>query len=61
MIGNNRLKEVRNLREVIIPEGLEKIGSCWFIFADIESVWIPVSVTEIGEGAFCCCRKLKNV
>ena len=61
MIGENRLQELRNLREVVIPEGLEKVGSYWFIFSDIESVEVPTSVTEIGAGAFYWCKKLKRV
>ena len=51
-VGNKRLKDLRSLRDVVIPEGLERIENYWFVFADIESVEVPASVTEIGEGAF---------
>ena len=51
-IGKVRLQDQWSLRSVVIPEGLEKVGSYWFIFSDIESVEIPGSVTEIGAGAF---------
>ena len=61
MIGENRLQELRYLREVVIPEGLERIGCYWFAFTDIEGVEIPASVTEIEEGAFYWCKKLKHV
>lgn len=43
------------MKELIIEEGVEEIGNyafsdCWLL----ESVTIPISVTEIGEGAFDC-------
>ena len=60
-IGKVRLQDLWSLRSVVIPEGLEKVGSYWFIFSDIESVEIPGSVTEIGAGAFYQCKKLKHV
>ena len=61
VVGDKRLKDLRNLRNVVVPEGLEKIGNYWFVFANVESVEVPASVMEIGEGAFYQCKKLKSV
>lgn len=55
---------VWNLREqknIVFPEGIERIGNHWFWGASIESVTIPASVREIGADAFCYCKKLKSV
>ena len=60
VVGDRCLKDLRSPRSVVIPEGLEKIGNYWFVFADIESVEVPASVTEIGAGAFYQCKKLKS-
>ena len=35
MIGNKRLRDLRQFKEVIIPEGVEKIGDHWFSRSDI--------------------------
>ena len=49
------------MKNVIIPEGTEKIGNHWFWGSDIESVEIPASVREIGVDAFFKCKCLKSV
>ena len=49
------------MKEVIIPDGTEKIGSCWFWGSEVEGVDIPASVAEIGVAAFRRCTKLKRV
>ena len=53
--------DLRSLRQIVIPEGVEKIGNHWFWGASIESVTVPASVREIGAAAFCYCRQLKHV
>ena len=49
------------MKDVIIPDGIEKIGNYLFWGSDVESVTIPESVKEIGEGTFYECTKLKKV
>lgn len=48
--------------EVVIPDGVEKIGPYAFCQCEeITSVVMPDSVTEIGEGAFAGCTQLASV
>lgn len=61
MAGDARVWDLRNLREVVIPEGVEGIGRHWFYYTAVESVTIPASVREIGARAFCRCWKLRKV
>ncbi|WP_220149513.1 leucine-rich repeat domain-containing protein, partial [Metamycoplasma hominis] len=60
-IGGYAFSDCTNLREVILNEGLEKIGALAFYDTNIESITIPGSVKEIGEGAFSGCTNLKEV
>lgn len=61
MIGNINLQNFRKQKNVIIPDGVEKIGNRWFWGSDVESVTIPASVKELGTDAFCKCRNLKRM
>ena len=61
MAGKQRVWDLRSLKQVVIPDGVEKIGSYWFYGTDVEEVTIPASVTEIGTEAFCSCKKLTKV
>ena len=56
-----RVWDLRELRDVVIPDGAEKIGNHWFLDTSIESVTIPASVKEIGVDAFRYCEQLKHV
>lgn len=48
--------------DLVIPEGVEKIGRCTFAFYQaLRSVTIPESVSEIGEYAFALCYKLEKI
>jgi len=40
--------------QIVLPDGLKKIGSCAFFdcFIELKSVNIPLSVEEIGDEAF---------
>lgn len=38
--------------DVVIPEGVTKIGNSVFAYTDVRSIVIPEGVTEIGMGAF---------
>lgn len=58
LAGGKRVWDLRALRVVAIPEGIERIGDGWFAGSDVESAEIPVSVKEIGDSAFCGCRRL---
>ncbi|WP_416371694.1 leucine-rich repeat domain-containing protein [Metamycoplasma hominis] len=51
----------KNLKEVILNEGLEKIWAEAFRYTNIESITIPSSRKEIGEDAFYNCTHLKEV
>ena len=52
----------KSRRDVVIPEGVEKIGSFAFAYSDdMLTVTIPVSVTEIGDGAFAGCTTLVEI
>ena len=61
VLGNTRIWDLRKLKNVVIPDGVERIGNYLFWGSNIESVTIPASVKEIGEGTFCRCKKLKRV
>lgn len=52
---------MREQKDVVIPEGTEKIGRRWFQGCGVESVTIPASVKKVGDDAFLNCRSLKRV
>ena len=47
--------------DVVIPEGVLKIGSCAFIQTMIRSVNMPNCVVEIDSSAFSDCKNLQSV
>ena len=49
------------LKEIVLPEGLMKIGRASLSYSGIEKIVIPESVEEIGEDAFLQCDKLNTV
>ncbi|RCJ02458.1 leucine-rich repeat domain-containing protein, partial [Metamycoplasma hominis] len=49
------------LKEVILNEGLERIGAETFVSAKIWSITIPSSVKEIDKSTFSGCTNLKEV
>lgn len=51
-IGNYAFGCCRNLKSVILEEGVKYIGECAFSCSGIMSIDIPDSVTEIATGAF---------
>lgn len=51
----------RNIVRTKIPPYIKQISSYSFDSSSIESVIIPPSVTHINKGAFCYCKKLRNV
>ncbi len=50
-----------HLETLNLPEGLEKIGQKCFVNVAVETVRIPASVTEFGEGVFYECENLRSV
>ena len=61
MVGGVCVWDLRNYTYVIIPEGIDRIGSSWFWGSNIESVEIPTSVKYIDTTAFYYCQNLQNV
>lgn len=55
------LGELRELKEIIIPDEAKEIGSYWFWGSGVESVKIPCDIRKIGVEAFCNCKELKNI
>lgn len=60
-VGETPLWDLRQLKHIVLPDGLEKIGNYWFSASDVESVTIPASVVSIGDGAFLQCKELRSV
>jgi hypothetical protein len=49
------------LREIVLNEGLQKIGQdAFWRCSSLESITFPSTVTEIGRGAFMECRNLQE-
>lgn len=61
MVDQTPLWDLRALKRVVIPAGVERIGSYWFSCSYIEYVEIPASVFEIGVEAFSGCQALRSV
>lgn len=61
MVGNVKIWDLRMQRDIVLPEGIKKICNYWFYRTNVKSVMVPASVKEIGNGAFCKCKKLKSV
>jgi hypothetical protein len=49
------------LKNITIPFGLKAIGKCAFLCQGITDIYIPDTVTFIGDGAFSTCFGLSNV
>ena len=46
---------------IVVPETVEKIGNCAFIFSSISSISLPSSLKELGHEAFMMCPNLVGV
>lgn len=57
----DRVWDLRGCKQVVIPNGTQKIWNHWFWGSGIESVTAPASVVEIGTEAFGSCKCLKAV
>ena len=51
-IANYAFEDCDNITSVVLPEGLEWIGSCAINGCSIESLTLPSTITYIGENAF---------
>lgn len=61
-VGDRMFKERRQLKEVILNEGLQKIGDSSFSdCSELKHINLPSTVTEISGNAFYNCTKLKKV
>ena len=60
-VGGMPLIDLRRLREVVLPEGVEEVGGQWFKNTGLESVSLPASVRVVAREAFYNCRSLKRV
>lgn len=60
MVGDRLLWDLRALREVALPDGIQRIGCKWFSGSEIEGVTVPASVKEIEEYAFFDCANLRR-
>lgn len=61
-IGDNTFYGCSNLREVVIPERITKIGGSAFMYcAALETVTLPASITAIPEYAFNSCTNLRSL
>ena len=61
-VENHAFSYCKQLREVVLNEGLHKIGdSAFYHCASLSSVTLPSAVTEIGENAFGYCNNLREV
>ena len=61
MAGNTKVWDLRRQKNVVIPDGVERIGNQWFWGCEVESVTVPASVREIGADAFSECENLREV
>ena len=59
--GKICISELQKLRDVVIPDGVERIERSWFQTSNVRSVEVPVSVRIIADGAFQECRDLRRV
>ncbi len=61
-IANKAFYDNSNITEVIIPDGVTKIGKAAFLMCEnLTSVTIGNNVTAIGESAFSSCYKLSSL
>ena len=48
------------VKEIILPEGLKRVGESNFYYTGIQSVTLPSTLEYIGEKAFYCCGSLTS-
>ena len=61
-IGNGAVMESENLQQVIVPDGIKRIGENSFSGCDqLVDAYLPYSVTSFALNAFRDCPKLSNL
>lgn len=60
-VEENTFSQCKNLRSIVFPDTLEKIGLFAFCNTSVENVKFPVSLREIAQGAFAECKHLRAV
>lgn len=60
-IGSSLFYSATNLAEVTLPSGLTEIPERMFSEASLKTIYIPNTVTSIGEGAFYKCASLAEI
>ena len=63
MIDNWAFENCKNLKTVVLPDGIETIGK-YEVFKNceaLESINIPASLIDLGYHAFIGCTALKNI
>lgn len=61
VIGKNLLKSLKQLRQVMMPNSIDRIGNYWFAYSGVETVVLPASVRQLGEESFRGCERLVRV
>ena len=60
-IGAGAVSESENLRQLVIPSGVQWVGNAAFqLCKQLEKLYIPYSLTSIGERAFSGCSRLTD-
>ncbi len=61
-IRDNAFYKCSSLREIILPEGLKKMGHhCFYECTSLKKIVIPDSVSETGMGCFEGCSSLEEI
>lgn len=60
-IGRGAFRGCRNLRSILLPEGLRSIEYHGFFMSGLQEVSIPEGVESIGQAAFANCTDLRTV
>ncbi len=61
VIDDDAFRHSQKLNEIVLPEGLEKIGDEAFYASAIKSISIPARVSSVGKDAFGWCFSLENI
>lgn len=61
LVGSERLYSLREVKTLVLPSGLARVGNYWFADSLVEEVRFSASVAEIGGWAFQGCFGLRRV
>lgn len=60
VLGEHCFAGCRNLKKIVIPQNITRIGESCFYGSDVRDVYMFDSVEYIEENAFNDCRKLRS-